>query len=84
MKILTSLFVGTCMLVGSALAAQSNPAPKPATTPATQSKSTPKTVQSKKHRRHNKAVTSKSAKSVGRKSATPVAPVAMKKKPAVK
>ena len=78
MKILTSLFVGTCMLVGSALAAQSNPAPKPATsTPATQSAQ--KTVHTKKHRTHKKATTSKKVK----KNA-PVSAVAMKKKPAAK
>lgn len=83
MKTLTSLIVGTSLLVASALAAQNGKDQKPATgsAPTSPSTSAQKTNHSKKtHRKHHKAVASNSAKPVPQQNAAPVSPVAPTKK----
>ena len=75
MKTLTSFIMGTVLLVGTALAAQTATGDKPAAS----SSSAPQSAGVKKVV-HNKKKHSKHAKTVSKKSAMPVTPVAATKK----
>ena len=80
---LTSFLAGTLLLVGSAMAAQTSPSTTPK--PAAKTSSAPKATAAKSTKKavaHHKTTQSKSkagTKTVAKKNATPVTPVAAKK-----
>lgn len=79
MKTLTSSILGIALLVGTALAAQETKAPQPAAKPAAAT-TQPKTAKTPaKKVAHSTKKHHKATKTVAKKNAAPVTPVAAKK-----
>lgn len=79
MKTLTSSILGIALLVGTAFAAQETKAPQPAAKPAAASTQTKTAKAPAKKVAHSTKKHHKATKSVAKKTAAPVTPVAAKK-----
>ncbi len=80
MKTLTNFMLGTLLVIGPALAAQTSTAAKPASPTSSATKKTVAKKAAAKKVAHSKTAHSKSTKkAVAKKAATPVTPVAAKK-----
>jgi hypothetical protein len=79
MKTLTSFILGTAMLIGPAMAAQTSTSAKPAPAAHSTAKKAAVKKTAVKKVAHSKKAHSKATKTVAKKSAVPVTPVAAKK-----